>query len=121
MNPNYRDTITVYRCVEGAWERDVFDNCFWIETEGTGGTTVQALTSQNRSNGYTVRIPVEAAGEGWKASINDIVILGYCAEEITKDYPATKLLLENKPYAFRVSFFKDNTRFPLDKHYRLGG
>lgn len=119
MNPNYVNTITVYRNKNGAWSRTVLHKCFWkakIET-------VQDGTNAKQVNSYTVRIPVESAGLGFVTSTNDIVVLGEIAEEITgkSPYTATEIMQRFKPDAFKITAFSDNTSCCVDKHYRLGG
>lgn len=119
MNPNYVNTITVYRNQNGAWSRTVLHNCFWkskIETMQDG-------TNVKQVNTYTVRIPLEETGAGFRASANDIVILGEATEEITGKSPntATEIMQRYKPNAFKVTAYTDNTSHLMDKHYRLGG
>lgn len=119
MNPNYVDTITIFRKQGGAWGKTVLHNCFWkskIES-------VQNGTEINKVNTYTVRIPLNEAGEGFIVSNGDIVILGECGDDITMKSPdtATEVLKRNKPNAFVVTAYADNTSHLVDKHYRLGG
>ena len=56
-------------------------------------------------------------------SLDDIVVEGVCREEITgiDGHTATQLLNRNKPNAFKITAFSDNTAFRVGKHYRLGG
>ena len=119
MNPNYVNTITVYSNQNRAWSRTVLHNCFWkskIET-------VQDGTNAKQVNTYIVRIPLKEAGAGFRAFVNDIVILGEATEEITgkSPYTATEVMQKYKPNAFKVTAFADNTSHLMDKHYRLGG
>lgn len=119
MNPNYVNTITIYRNKDGAWSRTVLHNCFWkAKTE-----TVQDGTNAKQVNTYTVRIPLREAEAGFSTSVNDIVILGEVMDEITGKTPntATEVMQRYKPNAFKVTAFADNTSHPMDKHYRLGG
>lgn len=119
MNPNYVDTITVFRKQNGAWVKTVLHNCFWkskIET-------VQNGTEVNKVNTYNVRIPLKVAGEGFKLLTGDVVVLGECQDKITMKSPntAVEVLQRNKPDAFIVTAYTDNTSRLMDKHYRLGG
>lgn len=119
MNPNYVNTITVYRNQNGAWSRTVLHNCFWkAKTE-----TAQDGTNAKQVNTYTVRIPLKEAEAGFWASINDLVIFGERQDEITGKTPntATEIMQKYKPNAFKVTAFADNTSHLADKHYRLGG
>lgn len=119
MNPNYVNTITIYRNKNGAWSRTVLHNCFWKSEI----KTVQDGTNAKQTNTYTVRIPLREAESGFRASANDIVILGEATEEMTGKSPntATEILQRYKPNSFKVSAFADNTSHLMDKHYRLGG
>lgn len=119
MNPNYVHTITIFRKQSGAWVKTVLHNCFWkskIES-------VQNGTEVNKVNTYTARIPLSEAGEGFLVSNGDVVIQGESLEEITMKSPntATEVLNRNKPNAFVVTAYADNTSHLIDKHYRLGG
>ena len=119
MNPNYNQIITVFRKVGTAWSKSVFEQCFWK----SGITVVQNDTEASQTNTYTVRIPLEAAGSDFSASPGDVVVLGECADEITGKSPntAAEVLRRNKPAAFLVSAYSDNTAYRMAKHYRLGG
>ena len=119
MNPNYCHIISLYRDRDGAWERTVLRNCFWK----AGIAITQDGTNVRQVNTYTVRIPLEEAGTGFLVSVNDIVVLGECTDTITGKTPntATEVLLRNKPQAFRITAFSDNTSHRVGKHYRLGG
>mgnify|MGYP003295113043 CR=1 FL=1 len=119
MNPNYVDTITVFRKQDGAWVKTVLHNCFWkskIEN-------VQNGTEVNKVNTYTVRIPLQSAGKGFVIRNGDVAVLGECLDKITMKSPdtATEVLQRNKPNAFVVTAYTDNTSHLMDKHYRLGG
>lgn len=118
-NPNYIHTITVFRCKDGAWTRSVFHNCFWK----TDIIKIQDGTNASQANTYTVRIPLEAAGGGFTVSADDIIVKGDCQDNITGKSPntATEVLLRNKPDAFKVTAFSDNTFHRMGKHYRMGG
>ena len=85
-------------------------------------------------NTYIVRIPKDSrylpyadfikSPEGhFSASQGDLVICGECGEDITGEVgkTAAQLLTRNKPNAFLITAFSDNTAFPMAKHYRLGG
>lgn len=119
MNPNYNQTVTVFRKSGSAWSRQVFENCFWK----SGIVTVQNNTEASQTNTYTVRIPLETAGSEFSASPGDVVVLGECTDEITGKSPntASEVLRRNKPNAFLVSAYSDNTSYLMAKHYRLGG
>ena len=119
MNPNYVNTITVYRNQNGAWSRTVLHNCFWkAKVE-----TVQDGTNAKQVNTYTARIPLSEAEPGFSASVNDLVILGEVTDGITgkSPYTATEVMQKYKPNAFKITAFADNTSHLMDKHYRLGG
>lgn len=119
MNPNYVHTITIFRKQSGAWVKTVLHNCFWkskIES-------VQNGTEVNKVNTYTARIPLQSAGEGFVVRNGDVAVLGECLDEIKMKSPdtATEVLNRNKPNAFAVTAYTDNTSHLMDKHYRLGG
>lgn len=86
-------------------------------------TVTQNGTDVSSANTYTARIPLSAAGEGFTASPGDIVVKGECADEITTSPPntAAEILQRNKPNAFKVTAFSDNTGHLMGKHYYLGG
>lgn len=123
MNPNYVHTITLYHKVSAAgkehWAKTVFHNCFWKSVVNTGFNGTQASVQ----NTYVARIPEESCLEPLSILQGDIVILGECKEEITgtSGQTAAQVLNWNKPNAFKVTAFSDNTSFPVDRHYRLGG
>ena len=118
-NPNYNQTLTVFRKINGAWEKTVLHNCFYkAEIVRT-----QDGTDARQANIYTARIPIAEAGHGFKVSMDDIVIKGECGDEITGKAPntAAQVLLKYKPDAFKVTAFSDNTSHRMGKHYRMGG
>lgn len=138
MNQNYVHTITLYNRIRAAdsaerkeeWHRTVLYNCFWKSVVKTGFNGKEASVR----NTYVTRIPHDSryvpyhefvkAPEGcFTVSMDDIVICGECLEEITggNGSAAAQILNKYKPDAFRVTAFSDNTAFPIDKHYRLGG
>lgn len=137
LNPNYSHVITLYNrlkaCDAGGqkdqWKRTVLKNCFYKSET----VQLQDGTEVTKNNSYTVRIPAsdeyhpyavwKTDRKGFTVSEDDIVIHGECHEEITGEAnsTATKILQAHKPDAFRVTSFSDNTAFPADKHYRLGG
>lgn len=119
MNPNYTHTITLYRNRNGAWTKNVLHNCFWKSEI----TVSQDGTNEKKVNTYTVRIPQEEVVEEFRVLSGDIVVHGECQDMITKKSPdtASEVLQRNKPEAFRVTAFSDNTSHRLGKHYRLGG
>ncbi|MCU6762282.1 Uncharacterised protein [uncultured Roseburia sp.] len=137
MNPNYIFTITLYSCQRAAdspdkkehWKRTILRNCFWKSE-----TAVTQLGSQAAPNNtYIVRIPINPdyrsyaewneSMQGFTISNGDLIILGECLEEITGEngHTAAQILKQNKPNAFKVTAFSDNTEFLLGKHYRAGG
>lgn len=119
MNPNYVHTITVYRKQGDVFERTVLTGCFW-----KAQTVVsQSGTQATQSNVYTVRIPADKVPEGFRLAVNDIIVHGEVADEISneKGSRAAEILLKYKPEAFRVTVFSDNTGHRADKHYRAGG
>lgn len=150
MNPNYIHTITLYNCLKGkdnkekkdVWYKTVLENCFF-KTESIviqNGTAMSQSgpSSASRSNVYTVRIPEnekyipysrwkllpeEERKNHFTVSEGDIVVYGKCAEEITgkDENTAAQVMLRNKPDAFKVTSFSDNTRHAFGKHYRIGG
>lgn len=118
-NPNYIHTITIFRNQNGTWTKSVFHNCFWKSEI----VKTQDGTNAGQANTYTVRIPLAAAGVGFTVSEDDIAVKGECQDNITGKSPntATEVLLRNKPDAFKVTAFSDNTSHRMGKHYRLGG
>lgn len=123
MNPNYVHTITLYHKVPAAgkehWVKTVFHNCFWKSVVNTGFNGTQASVQ----NTYVARIPEESCPESLSVLQGDIVVLGECQEEINgiSGQTAAQVLNRNKSNAFKVTAFSDNTSFPADRHYRLGG
>lgn len=138
MNANYNQTITLYNRVKSAdsedkhehWYRTVLPYCFFKSRLHTGYEGEKA----SMTNTYTVRIPesrnytqysefAKAPNGRFTASEGDIVVKGTCMEEITGESPntAAQVLLRNKPDAFKVTAFSDNTSHLMGKHYRLGG
>ena len=121
MNPNYVHTITLYlRQQDGSFTRTVLNGCFWRSEI----TTVQSGTSAQKVNTYTVRIPAEKVPEGFTVTTDaDMVVHGECLDEISnmKGSRLAEILSRNKPEAFKIKAFSDNTGHMLDKHYRLGG
>lgn len=142
VNPNYKDTITIYNCLKATdnpkkkdvWHRHVLHNCFYKNVIGLkeNGKGLQM------ANGYTVRIPKslmykpyhewckleeQVRKKYFTLSENDIVIKGECREEITGTGAATasQVLNKHKPDAFRITAISDNTNALAGKHYRLGG
>ena len=127
MNPNYVHTVTLYHKIPAAeaedkkehWAKTVFHNCFWKSVINTGFNETQVSVQ----NTYTVRIPLESCIGEFQAAAGDIVICGECQDEITgtSGQTAAQVLNRNKPDAFKVTAFSDNTAFSMGKHYRLGG
>lgn len=94
-------------------------NCFWKSEI----KTVQDGTTLKKVNAYTVRIPSDESCEKFTVSSGDIVVLGICEDMITMKSPntAAEVLNRNKPNAFSVTAYADNTSHIMNKHYRLGG
>ena len=119
-NPNYVHTITLYRRItDGSYTRSILHGCFWKAGTAVTQNGVQA----SQSNVYTVRIPAEQVEAGFSVSMGDIVVHGECADSIsnTAGNRAAEVLNRNKPEAFKVTVFSDNTSHLMDKHYRIGG
>lgn len=137
MNPNYTHTITLYNRIRAAnaqdrkekWIRTVISGCFYKAQVNTSLTTQATV-----SNTYVARIPknprylpyaefIKKPAGCFTVSLDDIVVEGVCREEITgiDGHTATQLLNRNKPNAFKITAFSDNTAFRVGKHYRLGG
>lgn len=142
MNPNYVHTVTLYNCLRAKdsgdkkerWYRHVLRDCFYkaaIVRTDTG-------TNAGQQNTYVVRIPVSdlyrpyaewirllpaEREQYFTMALDDVVIAGECAEEITgaTSQAAMQVLNRHKPDAFKVTAVSDNTRSPYAKHYRLGG
>ena len=138
MNQNYVHTITLYNRIRAAdrqdkkehWRRTILRNCFWKAATNTSFGDKEA----NVSNTYVVRIPQDARYVPYHAFVKppdghftvsqgDIVVHGECSDEITGEAgkTAAQLIERYRQEAFRVTAFSDNTAFPIDKHYRLGG
>lgn len=143
MNPNYNETVTVYNRLRAAdnpegkksvWQKTVLRNCFY---KNVIGNTVTDRGLQ-MSNAYTVRIPQseyylpyaewsklpEREREGYfTCSMDDIVVKGECPDRIESVPPntAAEVLSRNKPEAFAVTAFSDNTSHKCGRHYRMGG
>lgn len=117
MNPNYDQTLTVYASGPNGWERMVYEDCFFKAATGTAASG-NTLNSQNV---YVARIPMQKRSVMLKTG--DLIIRGIVEDEITNKSPKTaaEILKKYQPDAFRVTSFSDNTRFPVDKHYRAGG
>lgn len=138
MNQNYVHTITLYNRIRAAdspdkrehWFKTVLSNCFWKSVVNTGFNDTHASVQ----NTYVARIPkddrylpyhefIKSPDGHFTVSQDDIVIRGECREEITGEagQMAAQVLNRYKPDAFKVTAFSDNTAFPVQKHYRLGG
>lgn len=144
MNPNYIDTVTIYNCFRAAdnpnsqkdiWQKTVIHNCFY---KNVIGRTEYADSNPKMSSVYTVRVPRtpkyfpysqwiklgdDERSNYFTCSQKDIVVKGECEEEITGTSPntASQLLSRNKPDAFVVTAFSDNSGPSYGKHYRIGG
>ena len=139
LNPNYNAVITLYNCLHAKdspekkdiWKKTVLQDCFFKASTSVPQNGTEAVVS----NIYVARIPqsekympsagwAAAGGEaGFTVSEGDIVDLGECTDEISGESPdtAAQVLSRNKPNAFRITAFSDNTRHIAGKHYRLGG
>lgn len=138
MNQNYIHTITLYNRIRAAdspdkkehWKRTVLRDCFWKSVVNTGFSGTEASVR----NTYVARIPQDGrylpyheftkSPDGhFTVSQGDIVVHGECSEEISGETgkTAAQLIERYRQEAFRVTAFSDNTAFPVDKHYRLGG
>lgn len=140
MNLNYNQTITVYNRIKGMdtedgkdiWKRTVLRNCFYklVQTRIDDGKTAKMAGT------YIARIPksedyvsyrefAEGRGEDNRFTLNpgDIVVKGECSEVITGKSPdtAAEVLARQKPEAFVITAFSDNTSHMYGKHYRVGG
>lgn len=144
MNANYNQTVTLYNCfrakdnpdsVKDIWQKTVLRDCFY---KNVIGRSEYADKAPKMDSVYTVRIPAsekykpyrewvrlpkEERREFFTSSQEDIVVRGECADEITGISPdtASQVLSRNKPDAFVVTAFSDNTSHRMAKHYRLGG
>lgn len=118
MNPNYNQTITVYRRTPAKdtpdhkekWERTVIRNCFFKMK-----TIMNYSTQPIHINTYIARVPACAVGLGWICREGDIVVKGECTEQGSE-----AILQTHKPNAFKVVTSADNTAW-IDPHYRLEG
>ena len=65
----------------------------------------------------------KGAGNSFTLNPGDIVVKDACMEEITGKMPntASELLARQKPEAFQITAFSDNTSHLRGKHYRVGG
>lgn len=142
MNPNYKETITVFNCIRGRdnltkkdiWTRTVLHDCFYkfVQVRVDDGKIAKTVGT------YTARIPEseqylpyrefaklsdEERGKNFTFNLGDIVVKGECLEEITGKTPntATEVLDRLQPDAFVITAFSDNTSHPCAKHYRVGG
>lgn len=142
MNPNYNHTITLYNCLKAADSPDRKDH--WYRTElgqcyyKASVTRVDSGTSAGVRNTYVARIPEDPSylpyavwaalaevqrSRHFTMNLDDLVIYGACSDEVTGESGGTavQLLKRHKPDAFKVTACSDNTRSPMEKHYRLGG
>lgn len=137
MNPNYHTTITLFNCLKlparEVWQKTVLQNCFFK----TLITRVNDGVSARMAYTYAVRIPASKAylsyaqwarladeerKQHFTCGLNDIVVCGECVDNITGHPPdtAAQVLGRNKPDAFTVTAFSDNSAY-IGGHYRLGG
>ena len=141
INGNFTKIITLYNKVmskdssDGTeqWFRTVIDKCSYSCSISAKTNT----TEETKSSSYIVRIEdngLYKAYNDWvklsdddkkkyfTVSLDDVVILGGCEAEIgSESVTATSLLKNNKPDAFRIAKFKDNTNCVFAKHFRLEG
>lgn len=144
MNDNYVHTITVYNCFRAAdnpdstkdiWYRKVLRNCFY---KNAIALAQNASSAPKMASAYTVRIPASESylpypewvklpdaqkRRYFTCSMNDIVVKGDCTEVIAGTSPntAAQVLAGQKPDAFLITAFSDNTASRFGKHYRIGG
>lgn len=142
LNPNYDQTITLFSCLKGAdnpdgnvdvWYKTVLPECFFKCQQNA----IQSGTSSQMAGTYTARVPastkyrpyaewikIPAASRGqyFTGNLGDVIILGNSAEAISNASPntATQALSRNKPNAFKVTAFSDNSG-AIQLHYRFGG
>lgn len=143
MNPNYKQTVTVFNCLKGAdnpdgkkdvWQGTVLHNCFYksVISRAEEGNSVRMV------NTYAVRIPESECYLPYREWLmlpqadrsahftlhtDDIIVKGECSEVITgtSPYTASEFLRRKKPDAFVVTAFSDNTQKKHAGHYRAGG
>lgn len=144
MNPNYNQTITIYNCfrardnpnsMKDIWQRMVLHNCFY---KNVMGRSEYADRDPKMASVYTVRIPEDSRYRPYNVwrflpeeerrkcftcSMKDIVVKGECLDGISGISPdtASEVLSRNKPEAFVVTAFSDNTSHRRARHYRIGG
>lgn len=142
MNPNYSHTITLYCCLKAAdspdrkdhWYRTVLDGCYYKSAV----TRVESGVHAGMQNTYTVRIPASdryrpyrewcgipdaERGKYFTLHLDAVVIGGECPDEISSvsGNTAAQMMNKHKPDAFKVTAVADNTKKPVERHYRLGG
>ena len=142
LNPNYNQTITLYNCLKGAdnpdgttdvWYKTVLNECFFkcLQTAINSGTSAQmagsyvsrvpASTKYKKYSDW-VKVPAATRGQYFTGNLGDVIILGNSSEIISSASPntASQGLNRNKPGAFKVTAFSDNSG-ALQLHYRFGG
>lgn len=138
MNPNYNQTITVYNRIKGAdtedgkdiWKRTVLENCFYKlsqtkiddgKTAKMAGTYIARIPESPNYLPYREFAKTKGAGNSFTLNPGDIVVKDACMEEITGKMPntASELLARQKPEAFQITAFSDNTSHLRGKHYRV--
>lgn len=141
MNPNYIHTLTIYNCLRAednpdskkdVWYRTVLHDCYYKNVMGR----VDSDKTSRMQNAYVARIPEHPAYLPYRewikkeeresyftVRLGDVIVKGECMDEITGRSPdtATDLLQRDKPDAFKVTAFSDNTSHQRSRHYRVGG
>jgi hypothetical protein len=142
LNPNYNKTITLFNCLKGAdnpdgtvdvWYKTVIPESFFKSLM----SAVYTGTSSQMVGTYTARIqesirykayaewckePAVTRGNYFTGNVGDIIVLGASLETIGLASPNTyaHVLTRNKPNAFKVTAFGDNSG-TMQPHYRFGG
>lgn len=144
MNPNYNQTVTIFNCLRArdnpygkkdVWQKMVLGHCFY---KNVMGRAEYADREPKMASVYTVRVPEslkykpypewckmpeEERRQYFTCSMKDIVVKGECLDGISGISPdtASEVLSRNKPEAFVVTAFSDNTSHQRARHYRIGG
>lgn len=141
INNNFNQTITLYNKLMSQDSSDEGEHFFkTVLKKCSYSCSISAKTNtteETKSSSYVVRIEdngLYKAYNDWvklsdddkkkyfTVSLDDIVILGDCEAEIgSESVTATSLLKNNKPNAFRIAKFKDNTNCVFAKHFRVEG
>lgn len=132
MNPNYSRTITLYNRIKAKdsagkaddWYRTVLRGCSWSYDQDKGRYTVRIPETYPGNRPYAAyRRWKDNPGSSFTLSESDLIVLGECSEMVTGRSPdtAAEILIRNKPDAFLIKSFADNTSHPAGKHYKVGG